>query len=469
LIGQYPYWNNRFFKPVILFIIAIVPLQQISAEGEKTGREYFDLAAAYEEKGDYANAVIYYDRAIESQKKSGKAVPYYFYSSAGYIYWNKFNDYKKALTYFLEIYNGDYPAKDKDKHIKNIAHLYYECGEYDEFLRYADEYLKIGIRDDYMCFIHDLLAGYYYECGEVEKALASAKQAGADSRIIKILEEKNVTLSFKFRFRELIQTYRKKMADSKTIFIEAPLDTYYQKLVSVKSNPAFKGMVNIRIISRSPVNVRQYTNPDDEIGYYAHEKRRRHELEYDLDNPVLVDAVTRITKDKKTMYEKIKALNGWIDVHIPHINTLKGLVNEGKLKAAVVPDISKYKNLSDVFINAAGDCVMRAGLFTGMCRILKIPARILLVYMYNGFENNSEGILGPHGLSEVYDPVQKEWIQTDLMAENRIWSNNNYSIICEYYTREDKPENYANLLFLMQDARKMGDTECGRWKVAFVE
>jgi hypothetical protein len=113
---------------------------------------------------------------------------------------------------------------------------------------------------------------------------------------------------------------------------------------------------------------------------------------------------------------------------------------------------------------------MRPGLFAGMSRILKVPSRVLLVFVYNKYWDKPEGYLdGAHGLTEIYDPVQNEWIQTDLIPSEKLWSNHHYSIVCEYYTRTDKPRNYLNLMFLTQDAIKMGDKEAGKWSLQFTD
>ncbi|MBN1412893.1 MAG: transglutaminase domain-containing protein [Spirochaetales bacterium] len=136
--------------------------------------------------------------------------------------------------------------------------------------------------------------------------------------------------------------------------------------------------------------------------------------------PFLFDAVTSITKPWKTPYEKIKALNGWIDKNVLHNDVLKEKFLKGEIKTTIDPDNLNYTKLSDIYVNRCGDCVMRPALFVGMCRILKVPARVLLVFVYYNYRNKTEGLLdGAHGTSEVYDPDRREWIQTPLTGETK--------------------------------------------------
>ena len=147
------------------------------------------------------------------------------------------------------------------------------------------------------------------------------------------------------------------------------------------------------------------------------------------------------------------------------------LIRKGKIRTNINPDIYiNYKKLSEILINRVGDCVQRPGLFAGMCRLLKVPNRILLVFVYPEYWKNQSGYLnGAHGINEIYDPVYKEWIQTHIVGASKQWINHDYSIPCGYYTREDKPDNYLNLMFLNQDAIKLGDTTACKWKFAYAD
>ncbi len=199
----------------------------------------------------YTECFQSYDKAIELLKRAGKHVPYYFYTGAGYTA-KKVNP-EKALQYFLEVYNGNYSAKQKDSPIVQIANLYYNLKKYKEFITFADLYIKIGTVSEKKRVLYDLLANYYYRRGELEKALNYAKKVGTDFWITKSLRPRNVTLSFKLRFKDIIQKLHRRMINKKTFLIEAPLDTYYQKLVSVTSNPPFK-----RIVKKERMNWLEY-------------------------------------------------------------------------------------------------------------------------------------------------------------------------------------------------------------------
>ncbi len=462
----------------------------VSAQAVLNGDKHWELAQAYYATGDWELALGQYVMAIEANRRAGLAIPYYWHSSAAYTALLKLKDYERALPHFSSIITGAYPLEKKEAPLTEAALICYRLGCWDEFMRYALQYEEMVKDPARQKLINDLLANRYYELGKVEKALSHARRVGDDFWITKRLRPREINMSFRFRFRELIESQHPMLKNEETILVEIPLDSYYQRLLSVKSKPAYTRLIKrermnwlefrfpegfpetleidcsirIDIVNRDPLGARAATEALGPIAAYAHEARERHGLAYDLDNPLLAETLARITGNKPEGFDRLKALSGWMDTNILHPETLDARGITG------YPDVAAYTRISDVLVHRLGDCVQRPGLFTAMARLMKIPARILLVFVYNGYWDKPEGFFdGAHGLPEVYDPVQKEWIQTDIIPEGQAWANHHYSIPCQYYESDDKPYNYLNLMFLTQDAIQMGDADAGRWSLQYVD
>lgn len=471
-------------------VILLFCLSALSTQGRGGGESYWELALSCDRAGDWAGAMANYEKAIGANMKAGAAIPPYWHSSAGWTALGKLDDPERALPHFLAVQEGNYPLASKDSSLQGIVTISYRLGRWDDFMKYALLYEELGTNPERHRTVNDLLANRYMVLGEAERALFHARRVGDDFWISRLLRPRVVDLSFSFRFRELVELYHPRLKGESTLLVEIPLDTYYQELLSVTSDPPFtrlirkdrmnwlefdfsRGLpailkldcsVRVDIVNRDPLGARSYPEASGPIAAYAHDDSRRHELDYDLDDPLLIQTVKDITAGKDSMFDKLKSLSGWLDAEVLHPETLDARGVTG------YPDISRYTRISDVLSNRLGDCVQRPGLFTAMCRVLGVPARILLVFVYLDYWDKPEGLFdGAHGLPEVYDPSQDDWIQTDIVPAARRWYNHHYSIACEYYSTEEKPPNLLNLMFLTQDAIRMGDAEAGRWKLHYVE
>jgi tetratricopeptide (TPR) repeat protein len=165
-----------------------VLLEQATNEIKK-GDIYHQLGCAKYERGEYEEAITFYEKSLEIYKKT--LPPNHpnlakCYGNIGLVYYSM-GEYSKALSYYekdLEISQQSLPSNHPDlaASYMNIGSVYYSMGEYSKALSYYEKALQI--KQQSLPSNHpDLAASYMsiglvcYSMGEYSKALSSHGKA----------------------------------------------------------------------------------------------------------------------------------------------------------------------------------------------------------------------------------------------------------------------------------------------------
>jgi len=163
-------------------------LKQTTDES-KTGSIYRLLGWAKYYQAEYTEAITFYEKSIETYKKTlppnhpdlAKS-----YGNIGVVYYSM-SEYLKALSYYgkaLKIWQESLPSSYPDlaKSYNNIGSVYYNMGEHSKALSYYEKAFKI--RQQSLPPNHpDLAKAYialgnvYYNMGEYSKAITFYKKA----------------------------------------------------------------------------------------------------------------------------------------------------------------------------------------------------------------------------------------------------------------------------------------------------
>jgi tetratricopeptide (TPR) repeat protein len=150
---------------------------------------YHHIGWAKKDKGEYKEALSYYEKALEIRQQS--LPPNHpnlaaSYNNIGTVYKNM-GEYSKALSYYekaLEIRQRSLPPNHPDlaSSYNNIGNVYYSMGEYSKALSFHER--TLGIQQQLLPPNHpDLASSYnnignvYYSMGEYSKALSSHEKA----------------------------------------------------------------------------------------------------------------------------------------------------------------------------------------------------------------------------------------------------------------------------------------------------
>jgi len=234
------------------------------------------------------------------------------------------------------------------------------------------------------------------------------------------------------------------------------MNTEYQSFISLESTPGYKeikkdGRMNYavfdfskgfpanlkmvitmknQLIDMTPDSIDAFDRSDDEAGYFANFSDNY----YDLENPVLKNLVNEITKNHETLKDKVLAIYKWIGANIKY-------------------GVNKVNKVSELLIKKIGHCTQISALFVAMCRILKVPARIIGGYIMRIDKSNGEGdSVSAHDVVEVYDNIKKRWFYIEPQAFipfGLVTSWDNYSMIVYHTELRKNPDGFISIIYLL--------------------
>lgn len=270
-----------------------------------------------------------------------------------------------------------------------------------------------------------------------------------------------------------------------------PMDTEYQTFVSLKSSPMYekiekndrynlayfnftKGfpekleleiMIHNRVVNRKPEQIQAYDQDLDGIGHYANYK----DAYYDINNPILINGVKKITKGLKNELEMVTAIHQWTQTNVKHILTIPRFQKKMPDGSVVFNTsmIPKYNKISEIYREKIGHCHHITDLFIGLCRIAHIPARKIWGLTISADINRFSGICGEHYVAEIYDPVKKEWFYVEPQDTKFFGINQFWHIIS---STEELDKKYKNIIDLVGirwiEFYYMGNTGCMSYTVS---
>ncbi len=428
---------NKFKKPNTAFNF-ILKLKHLY---KHTPLYFLHIGNMYMSIKKYRTALRYFDYSILLYKRKNKLPNIYTYSHAGVVclFYMKPRQYLRGINYFKQIlYNRGYKMSSKEYTVVWLARAYRESGRYKKLLNLANKYLhKLKNSKSIKSFHNTLLYYHYRQTLDLKKAYYHAKKAG-NVNMMKKLSPKKVTITYKLRFKEMMEKYIKHLKPG-IIRINLPIDRAYQKLLYVKSSFKYKRIFKIhdrnyvefdfsrgfpeklvleisvitKTINLMPDKFYAVTNPNHRYYYFANAKTKY----YDIHNPVLVNFVKRITGNKYTLKQKVYTLWKWIAKNITHWSVY--------CKRNNIPDTvenwPKYKHVSEVFKKRVGGCWNISDLFVAFMRILRIPARKL-------------GIVG-HVPAELYNVENKQWMYVEAQGSPPLGINPGSVIAFNYRKR----------------------------------
>ena len=124
-------------------------LEQTTDEGER-GRIYDQLGQIHDDKGNYPQAITFYEQSLDIDKKT--LPPTHTNLAASYnnigIVYREMGDYPKALSYYeraLAIRQQSLPPNHPDLAMSynNIGNVYFSMGDYSKALSYYEKALSI--------------------------------------------------------------------------------------------------------------------------------------------------------------------------------------------------------------------------------------------------------------------------------------------------------------------------------------
>ncbi len=387
---------------------------------------FFHLGNIHLKLKKLRNAEVSFLKAISMYKSQNKTAPMHLLSHLAvvYMFHEPYEDVK-AIPYLVEILNySQYPFIDKEYIVDWLAHGYIKTGNYSAFLKLVNNSLPKITREDIKKKLYQKLANYYYSKElDLKKAMRYAQLAGDDFSLIKILKPKKIKLHFVFHLKEIMRKYIKWIKPG-IVHINLPISREYQEILEVKTNIhnfeiiTFNGLkylkldlssgfpeklildltIKLTLFSKKRFGFKSVTLSDDPLYKYANERTNY----YDIDNPLLIQAVNEITKNKTSLTEKVQAVFKWISQNITHWSVIcqrQGIQD-------IPENWPKFKKISQIYQARKGICTHISQLFVGMMRILKVPARIIGGYLVN-FKNN---LSSAHVVAEIYDAQNDRWL-----------------------------------------------------------
>jgi tetratricopeptide (TPR) repeat protein len=150
---------------------------------------YNNIGTVYDNMGEYSKALSYYEKALEIKQKTLPANHPDLatsYNNIGLVYKNM-GEYSKALSYYekaLEIYQKTLPANHPDlaTSYNNIGQVYDKMGEYSKALSYYEKALEIyqktlPANHPSLAISYNNIGAVYDNMGEYSKALSYYEKA----------------------------------------------------------------------------------------------------------------------------------------------------------------------------------------------------------------------------------------------------------------------------------------------------
>ena len=381
---------------------------------------YSYIAINYSAINNTTKAIENYDKAINVIKKLNLKVPAWILINVSYQCLKKLIpiDYNRAIYYAKVIYDGDYEREHKNKAL-------------------------------------ELIAEAYYLQKNLSNALYYAKLRGKDYHLTKALLPRTIICTISLNLNKLMKTCYSWVKPG-IISINLPINTEYQSFISLVSTPRHKeirkeGRVNYavfdfskgfpanlkmvitmknQLIDMTPDSLSTFDRSDDEAGYFANLSNDY----YDLNNPVLKNLVHEITKNHETLKDKVLAIYKWIGLNIKY-------------------GVNRTNKVSEILIKKIGSCTQFSALFIAMCRILKVPARIISGYIMRIDQSNGEGdSVSAHDVVEIYDNNKKRWFYVEPQAFipfGLVTSWDNYSMIIYQTELMKNPQGLISITYLL--------------------
>jgi len=222
----------------------------------------------------------------------------------------------------------------------------------------------------------------------------------------------HITINVRFDFARYLKQY--KWLKPGILYIPMPMNTYYQRFVSLQSRPAYislekKGRYNAarydfsrgfpryldmklivltRRVVRRPKYLKRNLTVSSRPGYFANFKNRW----YDLDHPALMRLARQLGKNQKSVLAISKNIKRWVSKNISY--------------AWPWPK-PPYRKTSQVYEKRRGHCVHFSALFIALHRLNRIPVRMITGLFTSA--GSGKGIVKDHSVAEIYDPATKSW------------------------------------------------------------
>ena len=429
---------------------------------------FHEFARVYAQMKKYKKSVLFYGKAISLYRKQGKKIPYWCLTNpaAHLIFHIKPPRLQKGISYLKSILMGDYEDKYKETAIDWLGHAYLAAEMHSEFKEHAEYYLKKKLPVKIKNRLLERAAKYYYKNeGNLKSALRYAKERGKDFWITKMLSPRKIVFNCRFKFKEFM-TKKMRWIKPGVVRIPMPMNTYYQKFISLKSSYPYKTIerkgryntavfdfskgfpkilklkISVKniIVNAKPSRLKEYRRGRGEKHYFANLKNKY----YDYDDPGIAKTVRRITGACSTPLEKAEAIFKWTSKNIEHTLTM---LNRKKIKFQ--PKYwPTYKHISEIYRGRTGHCRHFSELFTGMCRSVNISARVIRGIVINGNVNKTEGNADDHFVVEIYDPERKRWLYVEPQGLVPLGVNQHWHVIFATDRVESLSGNYIDMIYL---------------------
>ena len=360
---------------------------------------YHHLGNLYKHAKKNKPALSCYRKAFRMYKKAGKKPPLHLYTGMIRIHlYRKPYQYTRAIGQLKSILNDTgYSYKSKQYCIVWLAHGYIKTGQEKQLLQLLKQHPQRMSSSKRKQELYCKTADYYYkQKNNIKKALYYAKLAGRHTRIYKRLSPRILTLTLNLRFRKMMERHLAHRYQPGIIRITLPIDRPYQKILSVTSKPAYRRIfkvkdrnyiefdftggyperliiairVKYKVVNAMPKRIVAVTDPNAEQYYYTKNATRQ----YDINNPILIRFIKKLTAKKRTLKEKVIAVWRWL----PRNLHFKGSLIRQMRRSGRYRKLPPIRKISDVYrYRYCRDCGDISDLFIGLMRILKIPARRL--------------------------------------------------------------------------------------------
>ncbi len=384
---------------------------------------YVELGNIYFKLKKHRDAIDCYEKAIPVFKNTNQKIPSWIYNNIAA--WSLFDlnpkDYNRVIKYAGFIIEGDSGIKQKEDAYKYLSQAYYQQNKLKEAIEYS-------------------------------------RLAGNNFWLAKMLSPRTIIFNMTFKFSKLMKKIYANVHPGIVSF-NLPMDTAYQKFISLDSNIPYKEIirhgrfntvyydfskgfpdllklkitVKNEIISQLPDTVASYSGSDQELSYFADLKTDY----YDLNNPFLLEKLKEITNGISNQKEKIFAIHKWIAENIPHISTLNPDITPDQW-----PD---YKTVSEIVKGKKGHCAHISAVFIAMCRIQKIPVRMINGITISPDINKTKGKTEWHYVVEFYDTEKNTWIYVEPQSLSNFGINQFWHVVFDTETKDQKPDNFLRI------------------------
>lgn len=322
----------------LLSILLLMCFENIYANPRVEYETNYQQFARLRSQKKYEKAAFYAKKAYKLAINSNIKPNYSHLINAAWLFQNlKEPDFRNSILYCNEVLK--YYPKRRLIALQFIFNALLRVRNYGKMGKLINEHLKQSDEKNFSKFMFAKLAEFYYYTNDPSKAFYYANKS--DPTRIQHFMSRIVSIRHNYLFEKAVTTYLKRVKKD-LIYIPLPMNTYYQKFISLKSFPKYKkieskGRYNFAVFDFSKgfpkrlkmtievktfgaykkfLKIKSYPKINGNLGYYSNFESSY----YNFRDPLIKQKVHSITSHIKDKINRVKAIQKWVSINITHDN-----------------------------------------------------------------------------------------------------------------------------------------------------